>query len=393
MKNNVVRKNDYELYLMNIPLTLLGKKRKQYIRRELEKVHPCFGEQYSFDSRRCIRKGKIQTLIAVMDKVKVLEYKKNRKSGLHLEGINAGEMFAGNYKLHAFSLLVVLILCVFLAGALGKKNQSSESNNKMIESDYNYITEAEPVLNSYPACHEILEECFEKIKLNKGEIKSLSIGIGSNEENAFLTMDMYLENMYPESLVLENNSQEINEVNFSHVNYDKDVPSFECNLDAQVSVEKLNPISVDRISELRNMLGTLCSIKEEDFPNAGFHFELPETKFTEMFEKISSMDDVALKEISISRAKNDYDVSMVFTNVLNQSGKGIAKALLDYSSLFVKPQKTTEFKPVKSKPKNNVIADVDSKKGWEKIGRVVQKNGKTLVYYRDDKNQIRGVEE
>ena len=96
MKNNVVRKNDYELYLMNIPWTLLGKKRKQYIRRELEKVHPCFGEQYSFDSKTCIRKGKIQTLIAVMDKVKILEYRKNKRSGLHLEGVNAGEMFTGN---------------------------------------------------------------------------------------------------------------------------------------------------------------------------------------------------------------------------------------------------------------------------------------------------------
>ena len=98
MKNSVVNKNDYELYLMNVPLTLFGKKRRQFIKRELEKVHPCFSEQFSFDSKRCIRKGKIQTLIAVMDKVKVLEYKRNKAAGLHLEGVKTAALFEGKGK-------------------------------------------------------------------------------------------------------------------------------------------------------------------------------------------------------------------------------------------------------------------------------------------------------
>ena len=40
-----------------------------------------------------------------------------------------------------------------------------------------------------------------------------------------------------------------------------------------------------------------------------------------------------------------------------------------------------------------VVPEARQGKNWEQVGKVVQKNGKTIVYYRDEKNQIKGVEE
>lgn len=53
MKNeNVVRKNEYDRYLIPMPFSkLLGERKKKYIFSELEKRHPCFSNKFCFDSR------------------------------------------------------------------------------------------------------------------------------------------------------------------------------------------------------------------------------------------------------------------------------------------------------------------------------------------------------
>ena len=46
-KNCAVKKSDYENYSINLPFKfLLGKRRKKFIFKELEKLHPCFSDEY-----------------------------------------------------------------------------------------------------------------------------------------------------------------------------------------------------------------------------------------------------------------------------------------------------------------------------------------------------------
>ena len=392
MKSNVVNKNDYELYLMNVPLTLFGKKRRQFIKRELEKVHPCFGEQFSFDSRRCLRKGKVQTLIAVMDKVKVLEYKRNKASGLHLEGVRTGAMFDGHGKNIAVSLLILFVLIsVFSTVASISRRKTRSEKTNVAEESYNYISEAQAVVPLTSGCKEILEDCLGKIKENDGEIKSFSVEIEDAGENDFLMINLSLHNMFPEKMFPDKSDDESLESSFSTVSYRSDEPSFDYSLKAKIGKETSSVPDKNQVSEIRSVLGGCCEIREEDFVGGMFRCDLAEKNFIELFERVSSMENISLKGISLVKNNRGFDASMLFGN--GQGCDGIAQSLLDYSSLFVSEKGGKEIQGKKFPSNKRVVRRMKVSAGWEIVGRVVQKNGRTIVYYRDEENKIIGVEE
>ena len=75
-KDNVIKRNDFEQYEILIPFSSsLGKKRKQFICSQLEKMHPCFSDEFAFDSfvKKVTRKGLTEE-VYVMNKL--IEYKK-----------------------------------------------------------------------------------------------------------------------------------------------------------------------------------------------------------------------------------------------------------------------------------------------------------------------------
>ena len=74
--------------------------------------------------------------------------------------------------------------------------------------------------------------------------------------------------------------------------------------------------------------------------------------------------------------------------------RGFTQEISNYSSLFVQQKKIpVKVEEKKVTPKRIVGSGNEINSAWEQVGKVVQKNGKTIVYYRDEKNQIRGVEE
>ncbi len=395
MKNSVVNKNDYELYLMNVPLTLFGKKRRQFIKRELEKVHPCFSEQFSFDSKRCIRKGKIQTLIAVMDKVKVLEYKRNKAAGLHLEGVKTAALFEGKGKYLGMTLLFAFVLSsVFvIAGSFRKKNIQLEAAVIAGET-YDYVNEAQEAVEKNKSIQEVLGEIFKRIKDSAGDIRYMSVSIDSAGEKSVLFTNLSLEKMYPEKLLFVSDEGIAEDMSISQVSYEGKEPRFDFSMEAQLDKVSLLKPETNHVSELRNELNKHCTIREENFLDAGFHCELMENCFVDLFSQIDSMNDVAIKEISISRIKDGFDLSVSFVECHEETDRGICRSLLDYSGLFVKEKKSPPVIPAKTVAvKKLVVPEARQGKNWEQVGKVVQKNGKTIVYYRDEKNQIKGVEE
>ena len=49
--SNIIRKRDFEKYEIVIPFTsIFGKRKSRFLSSELEKLHPCFSDEYAFDS-------------------------------------------------------------------------------------------------------------------------------------------------------------------------------------------------------------------------------------------------------------------------------------------------------------------------------------------------------
>ena len=84
MKKLLVASGDYDFYTMKLPLSLIRRrKRAVFVRRELEKRHPQFSEKCCADTRFLFRRGKILAEVAVMDTLRLAEYRK-KYPGRHL---------------------------------------------------------------------------------------------------------------------------------------------------------------------------------------------------------------------------------------------------------------------------------------------------------------------
>ena len=86
-KNCAVKKSDYEKYSIILPFKfLLGKRRKKFIFKEREKLHPCFSDEYCFDSKILYKNWKFFADVLVMNKMKLASYRfDNPRCKLHTE--------------------------------------------------------------------------------------------------------------------------------------------------------------------------------------------------------------------------------------------------------------------------------------------------------------------
>ena len=128
---NVIKKNDVEKYEILLPFTaLIGKRKKQFLCSELEKMHPCFSDEFTFDSSvQRIKRNGVRENVLVMNKYKLAEYEGKRRfsgSGFAVEGAKIS--FYRRFFLNAKWKFFLRLLCgaaafsVFLlAGYLGGK--------------------------------------------------------------------------------------------------------------------------------------------------------------------------------------------------------------------------------------------------------------------------------
>ena len=81
LKNNVIKRRDFERYEIIVPFSsLVGRRRKSFLSSELEKRHPCFSDEFAFDSgiKKISKKGMLADVL-VVNKYKLAEYEQRRK--------------------------------------------------------------------------------------------------------------------------------------------------------------------------------------------------------------------------------------------------------------------------------------------------------------------------
>ena len=131
-KSNVIKKNDFEKYELEIPfISMAGKKHRQFVCSELEKRHPCFSDEFAFDSvvKRISRKG-LSEDVYVVNKYKLAEYENHRSFpgiGFYLENLkHRHRLFVERkWKLTFWSLIAAL--SIGLSGGLAGKVAGDKS--------------------------------------------------------------------------------------------------------------------------------------------------------------------------------------------------------------------------------------------------------------------------
>ena len=118
MRKNYVRKEDYDFYSIELPLKIaFSKKRKNFILRELEKLHPRLTASCFIKSWFCLKKGKIQTYVAVMEKNLIASYKK-RFSGGNLYIPEKGNFSLSATKYSIFAGIFLLLVAGIFSGKM-----------------------------------------------------------------------------------------------------------------------------------------------------------------------------------------------------------------------------------------------------------------------------------
>ena len=97
MKTNC-SKDDYDFYTIPFPVKVIFNRQKnRYISSQLEKLHPCFSDDCSYDSHLRLKKSGLIADVVVMQKFKVAEYKANKRK-LYVQELKHHQFFADKKK-------------------------------------------------------------------------------------------------------------------------------------------------------------------------------------------------------------------------------------------------------------------------------------------------------
>lgn len=179
MKKNYVRQEDYDFYSIRLPLKVaVSRRRKSFILRELEKIHPKVSSSCFVKSWLHFKKGKIQADVAVMEKSLLARYK-NRFPGspLYLPEKRQNPI-SGSKKVSFFVSAVLVLAAGFFGGKIlldvfSVHKKSSE--NILIAEDEVPAGAALPVLL---APSKLISAVFSSVGKSGGRLTSFSYNRG-----------------------------------------------------------------------------------------------------------------------------------------------------------------------------------------------------------------------
>ncbi len=375
-----VCREDYEIYKIPIPIFLRGKKKRSYLIKELEKRHPCFSTLCCFDSRLSLCKGKTFASVAVMDALKLSEYQKKNLT-LHFQ--ETGRKFFFVNKKRAVCLFFIFLVFACISFFVLQKLFNSFSYNKIgeeichIENNVNDEESGEENCNM----SEMIFYLLNSIKVCNGKIISGSFESDSGK------LIFLVKNCFPENL-RENLKQKNFEGDFAvqEISYVENIPVFTLTL--SVGKRKMPQEAYSgNLETIRNAVfnhsGLLIRESNETSQIAG---SIPQKEIP-LFLK--ELDSIRKKGIVISNWKIEFFTDkMNFTFEISKSDvENFLLVLADFPEIFdlTVPQKSQEIISRKT-----TLPAIQTK---EKLGSVLTKDGKRIVFYRTAQGKIQEVEE
>ena len=411
-KNKIVEKNemrlkqsDYEMYRVILPYRFLfGRNRRRFIYSELEKMHPCFSDEFCFDSKiqKFSKKGLVSDVM-VMHKYKLAEYEAGRS-------VNGTGFFAENTKRHRYFVdesfrKKIAVLFIVLAGSFvftGWKLVSiayfSSSVKDAVAKGIELETESESgesdlkvaVFDSWT-----MVKLFSELSNAGGRIISFTW-----KKDAFSeSIDAKLKNIFPEQL---------SAIKILSVNYENGSPLIHVSdtkksrLEKGTESSKKDEPSEDFYKNVRNAIsdkhGTL---REEKLYPYSVSFSCSQTFMSEVLYGLDACFSKAgkcISEISFSESdKGEWEIFLKENDgtLIEIEGSVTLKFFAENFELFGDEKKfhvSEKMSPkITSAASENKKNDSSIKEGALKIGEIKSADGRVIRFYKTSDGKIQKI--
>ncbi len=409
--NNVIRKNDYEKYEIIIPfLSFAGKRKRQFLSSELEKLHPCFSDEFAFDSKIAkIKRNGFCSDVYVVNKYKLSEYERKRSlsgSGLFVENGRNKKLWQKRrlfvekkwkftvFTLFVFSLLVLIgIFSGFYTGRsieddVGKKNEISvpvKDNVSEISGSDLFVEDKQ----------FILEETFLKnVAEADGKISWLEWKLNGYTE----TLSAFVSGVYPENLINAGGESVI---------YENGIPKLKVSYVKQLRQQDTREIidsdntflsNSDFNKLLRKTLNEAgAKLIEEKAPP--YHIEFfykPVNASDNLFELLAGIiieDRRCVSSVSIYQTEaSDLRIGLSIETI-PLTGFDL-KLLSENLKLFIDESKRKVMPEAPPNPGTEKFASenkMQKKEPLIKVGEIKHSDNTTVVFFKNSEGKLKGI--
>ncbi len=383
MKSSVVKKNDYELYTIPIKFRNLGRNCRPFIARELEKKHPCFSDRCTFDSRIHFGKKGLFAKVAVMDSLKLAQYKKNTHGTVRLEGLKHTEFFTDVGK----KILYAAGIAVFcLAGAVFFVTHSKGANKTgSARSDGLELTAAGDALQAAPQIDSVFSQLLEGISNAGGSVSRFVFTRNLyGQDNSSFVLNVTVSNCYPEDLFLEESVLQASSIELSPVSYSAGIPQFTYGLTCYGNFndgEAETAFTAQDFKDLR-----LCvmesggKIFNEDFAAKEISFTADGENFVQVFSALGKcLDEMKIVPAVMNLEFAEENVSCTLNFLSGTWGRSAMEQLVRNKNAFFRNAKLNAGNRNHAAKKS---LEQKSASSFDVVGKIVTKDGKEIVYYR-----------
>lgn len=376
-KTNVVRKDDYESYRIYIPLKVRVRFNcNKYIFSELEKLHPCFSDDFCIDSKRKLYKGKIFHEVIVMNKYKLAEYR-NRFPDKNIYLENGRKIFElkKSIKKYLFVLAAFFPLIFLFWEQLRYKSQNKIEEKLQPDFEENFENQFE--------YYNLTRDLFEKIRSENGRIEFFEW----KKENSYENCTVAVNFLFPEQLnQLQGNKK------FSPVKMNDGKSCFTVQLTNNLGTEKIKSIgeNINRMKIREIFSEENILILEESYEPVSLKFvsnngyKAENSRLFTKLEKFFEESGICIQHVFLKGGnKNELTGEITFTTA-EESKNGLILGDIDKNiDLFF------EISQKKNKP---VVKNEKTVIPGVKIGEIRKNNGITVTFYKNENGKILKVE-
>lgn len=387
MKQNklCVKQHDYEHYLIPLPMNaLFGKKRKSYLFSELEKRHPCFSDEFCFDTRLRFEKRHLFFDVVVISKMKLVEYRRKLKkysSGVRFENLGRKVFLEKRNYLLGLCVLFLFVGILLLVSNYQRKNEIKSEN---------IVPESNPIIIAPQKLMKVNEFCSKFLEIvlkNEGTVNYFEWKTDGYKEK----ISCELKNIYPEQF-----DSFLNVSDFSEIKYENDIPVVSFSGEEKLANEniflKKDCENSELYSCIRNVLqeSGVKVISEKRIPYCVKFVYSKETDVINELDRLFNIYNVGVSNVKLIYS-DDKNFSMEITLCQDFSNSvGLDLAILsECKRLFIPGYK--ERKQISNDNEtffyNTKFEKQDISPRAQKIGEVRYKDGRKVVYYKTEDNK------